>query len=59
MKGKNLSWFKSYLENRNQYLNYNNDVTNLLQMKCVIPHASIFRPLSFLIYVMDQIYWIL
>ena len=25
VKGKNLSWFKSYLENRKQYLNYNND----------------------------------
>ena len=38
---------------RNQYLNYNSDVTNLLQMKCVIPYASIFGPLSFLIYVDD------
>ena len=28
LKGKNLSWFKCYLENRKQYLNYN-DVTNL------------------------------
>ena len=29
VKGKNLIWFKSYLENRKQYLSYNNDVTNL------------------------------
>ena len=33
VKGKNLSWFKSFLENRKQYLNYNNDVTNLAQIK--------------------------
>ena len=27
VKGKNLSHFKSYLENGKQYLNYSNDVT--------------------------------
>ena len=37
VKGKNLSWFKSYLENRKQYLNYSNDVTNLAQIKCGVP----------------------
>ena len=36
-KEKNLSWFKSYLENRKQYPNYNNDVTNLAQIKCGVP----------------------
>ena len=34
---KNLSWFKSYLENRKQYLNRSNDVTNLAQIKCGAP----------------------
>ena len=29
VKGKYLSWFKSYLENRKQYLSYSNDVTYL------------------------------
>ena len=32
VKGKNLSWFKSYLENQKQYLNYSNAVTNLAQV---------------------------
>ena len=44
VKGKNLRWFKSYLENRKQYLNYNNGVTNLAQIKCGIPQGSILRP---------------
>ena len=41
LKGKNLSWFKSYLENRKQYFNYNNDVTNLAQIKCGFPQGSV------------------
>ena len=51
VKGKNLSWFKSYLENRKQYLNYSNDVTNLAQIKCGVPQGSILGPLLFFIYV--------
>ena len=41
MKGKNLSWFKNYLRNFKQYLNYNNDVTNLGQIKCGVPEGSV------------------
>ena len=52
MKRKNLSWFKSYLENRKQYLNYNNDVSNLEQIKFGV-QGSILRLLLFLIYVND------
>ena len=52
MKVKNLSWFKSYLENRKQDLNYSNDVTNLAQIKCGVPQGSILGPLFF-IYVND------
>ena len=51
VKGKTLSWFKNYLENGKQYLNYSNDVTNLPQIKCGVPQESILGPLLFLIYV--------
>ena len=53
VKGKNLSCFKSYLENRKQYLNYSNDVTNLAQIKCDVSQESILGPLLFFIYVND------
>ena len=36
---KNLSWFKSYLQNFKQYLNYNNDVTNLAEIKYDVPQG--------------------
>ena len=43
VKRENLSWFKSYLENRKLYLNYSNDVINLAQIKCCVPQGSILR----------------
>ena len=53
VKVKNLSWSKSYLENRKQYLNYGNDVTILAQIKFGVPQGSILGPLLLLIYVND------
>ena len=51
VNGEKLSSFKSYLQNRKQYLNYNNDVTSLARIKCSVPQRSILGPLLFLIYV--------
>ena len=50
--GKNLLWFKSYLSNRKQYLEYKDNfneqkTTNLLQIKCGVPQGSILGPLLF------------
>ena len=53
-----MLWFKSYLSNRKQYLEYEDNfheqkATNLLQIKCGVPQCSIFGPLLFLIHLKD------
>ena len=58
MCGKNLLWFKSYLSNRKQYLEYKDNFneqksTNLLQIKCGVPQGSFIGLLFFLIYIND------
>ena len=52
---KNLLWFKSYLSNRKQHIEYKDDFnkqksTDLLQLECGVPQSSILGPLLFLIY---------
>ena len=51
---KSLKWFKKYLNNRKQYIQINNEEkTNLLLVKCGVPHVSILGPLFPLIYIND------
>ena len=50
--GKNLLWFKNYLLNRKQYIEYRDDFnkqksTNLLQLKCGVRQGSVLGPLVF------------
>ena len=52
MCGKNLLWFKSYLSNRKQYLEYKENFneqksTNLLQIKCGVLQGSFLGLLLF------------
>ena len=55
IQNNNLNWFKNYLSNRTQFIEYNNngDKTELLDIKCGVPQGSILGPLLFLIYVND------
>ena len=46
-----LSWFKSYLRCRTQYVTYNGSESNRQMVKCGVPHGSILGPLLFLIYI--------
>ena len=55
---KVCKWFKSYLSNRKQYIEYKDNFneqksTNLLQIKCGVPQGSILGPLFFKIYIND------
>ena len=49
---QNMLWFKSYLSNSKQYIEYKDDFneqksTNLLQLKCGMPQGSILGSLLF------------
>ena len=57
VKENNLKWFHSYLSNRKQYIEFQNDdkkeKTNSLTIKCGVPQGSILGPLLFIVYVND------
>ena len=57
VKVNNLKWFHSYLSNRKQYIEFQNDdkkeKTNSLTIKCGVPQGSILGPLLFIVYIND------
>ena len=52
-KGRNLLWFKSYLNNRRQFITLNNTNTSFANILCGIPQGLILGSLLFLLYIND------
>ena len=54
IKGTQLKWFEDYINDRKQYITYNNSAKSKSQtIKCGVPQGSILGPLLFLIYIND------
>jgi hypothetical protein len=53
VRGIALDWFRSYLQDRTQYVEYIGATSRLQNIECGVPQGSVLGPLLFIIYTND------
>ncbi len=50
-RGKAFAWTKSYLDDRHQFVQINNDKSDLMKVTCGVPQGSVLGPKLFVLHI--------